>query len=286
MIYFLHNFLPSPIFWQFGPLVIRYYGIIISLAIVAAVLLAIRLKPRHGFSTDDLLDLVFYVIIFGVIGARAYEVVILEPRYFFSHPAEMLMIWHGGLAIHGAIIGGLLTLAVWCRLKRQNFWRWTDLAAVVLPLAQAIGRWGNYFNQEVFGRPTSLAWGIPIEVANRPLQYVNQSYFHPTFLYESVLDLLLFVILFSIYRASSKKNMGSFMLFRMTFGSGQYLGLYLVGYGLIRFLLEFMRSDQTAMLLGHRWPQIFSLLLIIVGLIIFNRHKLLDGWILKIKKAL
>lgn len=274
MINFLHTFIPQPIFWQMGPLVIRYYGLIITLAIFAGVMTAIYLAKRQKMNVDDLLDVVIYVVIFGIIGARLYEVIVLEPRYFFANPTEIIKIWHGGLAIHGAIIAGVLTLIVWCRFKRQDFWRWADLAVIVLPLAQAIGRWGNYFNQEVFGRPTSMAWGIPIELTNRPAQYLDQRYFHPTFLYESILDFILFVVLFSIYRASSKKNMGSFTLFGMTVGSGQYLGLYLIGYGLIRFLLEYIRVDATSLIFGYRWPQVFSLLLMMVGLIIFYRKKL------------
>lgn len=276
MLNFLHTFTPTPIIFQLGPLTFRYYGLIIASAILVAILVALKIIKSKEKPTDDLWDLAFWLVLAGIIGARAYEVLILAPGYFFANPAEIIKIWQGGLAIHGAIIAGIATLIIWCRYKKQSFWLWADVGAIVLPLAQAIGRWGNYFNQEVFGLPTNLPWGIPIELVNRPAQFINNQYFHPTFLYESVLNLILFVVLFGAYRISSKKEMGSFIRhggFRMTILDGQYLGVYLIGYGLIRFLMEFIRIDQTALLFGFRWPQIFSLILILIGVVIIYKKK-------------
>jgi phosphatidylglycerol:prolipoprotein diacylglycerol transferase len=255
----LHNFSPNPILMQLGPISIRYYGLIIVLVLGLAIWLAFKLA-KGKISADDTIDLAFWLALSGIIGARLYEVLILESGYFWSHPAEIIKIWHGGLAIHGAIIGGIIALVVWCYKKKQDFWFLADLAAVVLPLAQAIGRWGNYFNQEVFGRPTDLPWGIAIDLANRPLEFTGEKYFHPTFLYESILNLILFFILLFLYKKQRLK-------------SGQYLGVYLIGYGVIRFLMEFIRIDQTALFFGFRWPQIFSLIVIFVGLMIIWRKK-------------
>ena len=257
---FLHNFTPQPVALALGAVTVRWYGLFIVAGVILALMAAKQLAKNKQISFDDIIDLTFWLVLFGVIGARLYEVLILEPRYFFSNPAEVIKIWHGGLAIHGAIIAGLITLIVWCRQKKQDFWLVADLTATVLPLAQTLGRFGNYFNQEVFGWPTSLPWGIPIELANRPPEFVTEQYFHPAFLYESVLNLSLFIILFVLFKKQWLK-------------SGQYLALYLLGYGLIRFLMEFVRLDQTAVIGGFRWPQIFSLLLIGVGLMIFYQKR-------------
>lgn len=257
---FLHNFLPSPVFFEWGVLTIRYYGLFIVLGAVLAILVALDLAKKRRLKNDDVIDLALWLILFGIIGARFYEVLILEPNYFFSNPQEIFKIWRGGLAIHGAIIFGLLTIFVWCYYKKQKFWHWVDLVAVVLPLGQALGRFGNYFNQEVFGKPTDLPWGIPIELSNRPDGWQQYQYFHPTFLYESVANFLLFFILWRLYK-------------KQKLNAGQYGACYLFGYGLIRFFLEFIRLESTAMIGDYRWPQIFSIFLMIIGLIIFSYNK-------------
>ncbi|MCX6785143.1 MAG: prolipoprotein diacylglyceryl transferase, partial [Candidatus Komeilibacteria bacterium] len=167
-------------------------------------------------------------------------------------PWAILKIWQGGLAIHGALAGGFLAVVVWAHRNKESVWQYLDLLALSLPLGQAIGRWGNYFNQELFGQPTTSWWGIYIEAINRPDGWVNFSTFQPVFLYESLLSLALFWWLWH-KRAS---------------GQGAVVGWYLIGYGIIRFVLEFIRLDQVEGLLGLRWPQIISLVMVIVGLII------------------
>lgn len=257
MFNFLHNFLPQPILLQLGPLSIRYYGVLIFLALLAGILLASKLAEKIKISRDEVIDLALGLALVGIIGARLYFVLILETGYFLQNPAEIIKIWQGGLAIHGAIIGGIAFLIYWCRKNKKDFWQLADLIAVVLPLAQAIGRFGNYFNQELFGRPTTLPWGIPIDRSNRPLEFVNSTYFHPTFLYEAILNLILFFILFFTYRYHK-------------FSKGWYLGVYLIGYGLIRFVMEFLRIDETALMFGWRWPQVFSIIMIVVAGIILS----------------
>jgi len=254
---FLHYFQPNPIFFQLGPLAIHWYGLILALAFIVAIALSWRLVNMRGLKTDDLLDLALWLIIAGIIGARLYDVFIIDWPYFSRHLIIILFICHGGLAIHGALIGGLNAVYFWCRLKKQNLWLWLDIIAAVLPLAQAIGRWGNYFNSELFGRPTSWPWGIPITENLRPIIYKSFQYFQPAFLYESILDLILFIIILFIFKKNQLK-------------AGQLAGLYLIGYGLIRLIMEFIRIDITAQLFGFRVPQLVSIGMVLIGLIIFR----------------
>lgn len=257
---FLHFYHPNQIFLQIGPLAIHWYGLILALAMIAAVAVSLYSVKRRGLKTDDLLDLALLVVIAGIIGARLYDVFIIDWAYFSQNLDKIFYIWQGGLAIHGGIIGGALALYFWCRYRKQDIWQWLDIIAVALPLAQAIGRWGNYFNQELFGGPTSLPWGIPIAANLRPLIYRSFEYFQPAFLYESILNLILFAVLFWQFKKNRLKI-------------GQAAGLYLVGYGLIRFAMEFVRIDVTAVLFGVRIPQLASIIAILVGLIIFIRRK-------------
>ncbi|MFA5124656.1 MAG: prolipoprotein diacylglyceryl transferase [Patescibacteria group bacterium] len=257
---FIHYFTPSRIIFSLGPINIYWYGLIIALAILLCLATAIYLLRQRGDKSEDIYELTFWTVIGAVIGARLYDVLVVDWVYFSRQPQEIIAVWQGGMAIHGAIIGGVLVLALWCWRKKQAVWPWLDLSAVVLPLGQALGRFGNWFNQELFGRPTNLPWGIPIPESLRPEQYLSSQYFQPLFLYESLLSLGLFSLLFF----SFKKKL---------FQPGQYLALYLAGYGLIRFVMEFLRFDATAMIFGFRWPQVFSLALIIIGLAIFWRKK-------------
>ncbi|MFA5020892.1 MAG: prolipoprotein diacylglyceryl transferase [Patescibacteria group bacterium] len=252
---FLHYFQPEPVLLSLGPITIRWYGLLIAIALAVSLAIALKLAEKRRLKIDDLLDLALWLVIGGIIGARLYDVLIVDWPYFSSHLIEVLSIWQGGLAIHGALIGGLAALIIWCRRRRQNFWLWLDVIAVVLPLAQAIGRWGNYFNSELFGGPTDLPWGILISEKLRPLVYQSSQYFHPVFLYESILDSLLFAILFVLFKRNNLKI-------------GQLAGWYFVGYGLIRFLTEFIRIDPTGMVAGVRAPQLASVFLVIIGLTI------------------
>lgn len=248
----LHTFQPSPVIWQAGAISIKYYGVIMALAIIAGLLIVRHFQRQKKLPTDDLYDLAFWVVLSGLIGARLYDVLIIDIGYYIFHPIEVFYFWQGGLAIHGAIIGGLLAVIFWCWKKKQDFWQWAAMASVALPLGQAIGRWGNYFNSELFGGPTNLAWGIPIAENLRPTIYSASQYFHPAFLYESILDLILFAALFIIYRKQRLKPK-------------QIVGAYLIGYGIIRFVMEFVRIDLTPELLGLRLPQIVSLIIACIG---------------------
>ncbi len=267
MIGFLHTFHPQPILISFGPVNIYWYGLFMVLAILTAIYVTLKLTGYNNIKKEIIIDLVFWLIIFGLIGARIYHI-FLESPYYLANPLAILKVWQGGLAIHGAIIGGLIAILYFAKKYKHNFWQITALIAPGLVLAQAIGRWGNYFNQELFGLPTSLPWSIPIDMANRPLQYLQFSYFHPTFFYESLGNLLIFIILIILnlltiksFRSITTKNF-QFSIFNFQF----ILITYLISYSILRFFLEFLRIDPTPTVWGLRFPQLVSLIIIIICL--------------------
>lgn len=272
MFNFLHTFSPSPVIASIGPVNIYWYGFFILLATLTALTVCLYLAKLHNLKTDIIIDLAFWLIISGLIGARLYDV-LLELPYFLANPLNIFKIWRGGLAIHGAIIGGLAALWRFTKKNNFNFFQFAGIIATALPLGQAIGRWGNYFNQELFGYPTDLPWGIPINVANRPLTYYDIQYFHPVFLYESLGNLLIFMILFTLHYLIIKKNKAS--------GSAYFslLASYFLLYSMLRFSLEFIRLDPAPILFGLRSPQLVSLLIIFLSSSYFAYYV----W-LKIKK--
>ena len=261
MINFLHNFLPQPILFQWGFLTIYWYGLFVVSGIIAGLVVVLRLAKRQGISSDEVYNLGFYLVIFSLLGARFYSV-LLDLPYYLQNPGQIIAVWNGGLAIHGGIIGGAITLFIYSWKKRQSFWLWADLLAVALPLGQAIGRFGNYFNQEIFGQPTDLAWGIPIALQNRPLEYLSSQYFHPTFLYESGLNLVNFVVLLSLFFWINKRNQESGIR-----NQGLVILVYLINYSLIRIGMEFLRLDTTPAVFGVRLPILVSLAVIGLSLV-------------------
>ena len=178
---------------------------------------------------------------------------------------DIFKIWEGGLAIHGAMIAGFLVIYFYGKKKKINPWLLADLVVVALALAMAIGRWGNYFNQELFGRPTALPWGILILAENRPPEFMTDNFFHPTFLYESLGNLLIFLILFSWHKIRLTKNKNNPDKIQ---GLGNIALVYFILYSIERFLLEFLRLDFSPYFLGMRWAQFFSLLIVFICLMI------------------
>src|SRR5713226_3906098 len=202
---------PGAIAIQIGPIVIRWYGILMATAIVVGLWLAYRQAKRVGLPADDIIACAQWAILAGLVGARLYEVA-FNWDYYGRYPAKIIAVWEGGLAIHGGLILGPL-VGVWlARRWKLPVLRVLDVAAPSVALGQAIGRWGNFFNEEAFGAPTSLPWKLYISPAHRPLGFTQYDYFHPAFLYESVWDLLVFC----------------------------YLGLYSLG----RFAIEGLRLDS------------------------------------------
>lgn len=266
MISFLHTYQPQAILFSFGSITIYWYGLFVVTGISAALALTLWLAKRYGVNGNTIFDLAFWLIINGIIGARLYDDLLQLP-YYMEHPGKIFKIWEGGLAIHGAIIAGLLTVYFFAKKRKISGWQLTAIITPGLALGQAIGRWGNYFNQEIFGLPTSLPWGIPIALLNRPAQYITNSYFQPTFLYESLGCVLISLILltYNIHVLRKGRAEKYFYIWGVA--------LYMILYSILRFSLEFMRLDETPAWLGLRAPQVISLIIIIVAcLLLFLNH--------------
>ncbi|MBU1037041.1 prolipoprotein diacylglyceryl transferase [Patescibacteria group bacterium] len=249
----LHSYHPQVILLDLGIIKIYWYGFLVTLTILLSAYFIFRLikgKEEQKY----LWNLFFYLIIFGLIGARIYHVIFYNLQYFLENPLDILKIWQGGMAIHGAILAGIIVTFFYTKKHRLLFWQYSDYLALVLPLGQAIGRWGNYFNQELFGKPCNYSWCIPIDKINRPLVYQQNQYFHPVFLYESLLNLLLFIIL--LFGFKSKR-----------WPQGMITSVYLISYSIIRFFTEFLRLDSETIFLSLKPVQWLCLVIIIIVLI-------------------
>lgn len=250
---FLHTVHPSPLLATIGPFVVRWYGLMLALGALLGFLTLRFLARRNGWSSDAALSIFFAVLVAGFIGGRLYHVV-NEPAYYWEHLGEIVQVWHGGLAIHGGLLFGIITLWWFARRWQIPLLRLTDMTAPAIAIGQSIGRWGNYFNQELFGRPTALPWGIPIDPANRPLGFETSEFFHPTFLYESLWELGVFVfLLILITRTKARQGVATFA----------YLGLAAVG----RLTTESLRIDTTPILFGIRLPLLVSAILLVVAIV-------------------
>ena len=246
---------PGSVLYQFGPLVIRWYGLLIASAVLIGVYLSRLLATRRGVNPQLIESLMIWLVIAAIPSARLYYV-LFEWQNYAQHPDQIVQIWKGGIAIHGAVLGGLLSALIFARLKQVSFWQLADLVAPSLVLGQAIGRWGNFFNSEAFGRPTDLPWKLYIPANRRPLGYESFDYFHPTFLYESLWDLAVFSILIALFFRMLK--------FRNNSPLGTIFLIYLVGYSLGRVWIEGLRTDSL-MVGPLRIAQIVSLIGIILG---------------------
>jgi phosphatidylglycerol:prolipoprotein diacylglycerol transferase len=255
-----------------GPIFIHYYGIILMLGAVAAAIVAERLARRKGYSGELVWDGLIWVLIGGIVGARLWHVFTPPPsmiaqgfttKFYLTHPLDLLMTWKGGLGIPGAVIGGALALFLFCRRRKLNFAEWADIAAPALALGQAIGRWGNYVNQELYGSPTNLPWKIYIAPQNRLPGYETIAYYHPLFLYESLWNLGNFFILLWLGRRYSDRLL-----------PGDIFLVYLIIYPVGRFFLEFLRLDYSQ-IAGINFNQTIMLLVIIAAsaLLIYRHRK-------------
>jgi prolipoprotein diacylglyceryl transferase len=248
--------LPSPSHgvWNLGPVPIRAYALMILLGIAAAIWLGNKRWIERGGLPNQVGDVAMWAVPFGVVGGRLYHVLTDWSAYFGAGGrgfVASLQIWEGGLGIWGAVALGALGAYIGCARSGLAFAPFADAIAPALVLAQAIGRWGNWFNQELFGRPTDLPWGLTIEVANRPEGYVAFSTFHPTFLYES---LSCFIIMGLLLWADRK----------FTLSHGRVFALYLALYCTARGVIETIRIDEAHTILGIRL-NVFTA--IIVGLL-------------------
>jgi phosphatidylglycerol:prolipoprotein diacylglycerol transferase len=224
-------------------LYIRFYGIILVTGAVIGTYLASTEARRKGQDPNYVWDALVWALIGGIIGARLYHVFTPPPSMvaagfttaaYFADPIKIFEVWNGGLGIPGGIVGGLLAMWLYTRYAKVDFLTWVDIAAPAVPLAQAIGRWGNFVNQELYGKPTNLPWAIYIAPQNRVAGFTQFERFHPVFLYESILNLLVCLAMLWLARRFAER-----------LRPGDMLLLYLMFYPTVRFFMEFLRLDSS-----------------------------------------
>ena len=238
-----------------GPLTLRAYGLMIALGAVAAVMFAQRRWQRQGGTAEDITAIATWAIPAGLVGARLYHV-LTDLQKFEGRWLDALAIWKGGLGIPGGLIAGVAT-GVWVARRRGlQMSQMMDVVAPAIPLAQAIGRLGNWFNQELFGRPTDLPWGLRIDPENRPARFLDEAQFHPTFLYEGLWNLALIAVLLLVERTWRLRP-------------GQLFLLYVGGYGVGRLWVEALRADEATQILGLRVNIWMSLVAIVGASVLF-----------------
>ncbi|ELK7957991.1 prolipoprotein diacylglyceryl transferase [Listeria monocytogenes] len=252
----------DPVAIQIGSISVKWYGVIIASAVVIALLLALNEANKRKMDKEIIVDLLIWAIPISIISARIYYV-IFEWDFYKNNLGEIVKIWHGGIAIYGALIGAVLTAIIFSRIKKISFWQLADVVAPSLIIAQAIGRWGNFMNQEAHGAETTRSFleslHLPDFIINQ--MYIDGAYYQPTFLYESLWNVLGFIILLIIRRTKIRRG-------------ELFLG-YVIWYSFGRFFIEGMRTDSL-MWGDFRVSQVLSLLLIVlsIGIIIYRRVKM------------
>jgi phosphatidylglycerol:prolipoprotein diacylglycerol transferase len=248
----------------------HFYGLIIVAGILLAAAVAAWMARRDDKDPDHVWNGLIWVVLLGVVFARAWHVLFpsinsaRDRAWYFEHFFDLnegpLVLWSGGLSIFGAVLGGALGIAIYAYRNKLDFFSWLDVGAVVVPLGQAIGRWGNYVNEELFGKPTDLPWGMTL--TNPPPEFAPDTRFHPIFLYESLWNLLAFGVLLWLW-----------LRYRDRMKTGDFLLLYLVLYGIVRFLLEYLRVDVT-LVNGVNVSQVTTAVTGIVALVLLIvRHR-------------
>ena len=226
-----------------GPLTIKYYGIIMAVGIIAAAVLSYFLAKKRGRDPEVIFDSLTWIVIGGVVGARIWHILTpsaslvaqgITTQYYLTHPLAAIAIWRGGLGIPGADAGGSLAFFIYSKKKKISFWAWADIFAPAVALGQAIGRWGNFINQEVYGSPSTLPWAITIAPENRLPEFQQYATYHPLFLYESLFNFL---------------NMGLLIWagrkFQDKLKDGDIFLIYLISYPIYRFFMEYLRLDNS-----------------------------------------
>lgn len=262
----------NPIALRLGALEIHWYGVIIASGVILAVYLAVQEAKRRNVSEDHILNLVLYSLPFALIGARLYYVA-FEWSYYAQHPGEIIAIWHGGIAIYGALLAAAIVFIVYCRVKDLSIWLVLDIAAPTVMLAQAIGRWGNFMNQEAFGQITSLSFLHELHLPEWLVQQmlIGGHYRMPTFLFESAWNVCGFILIMSIRH---HKNW---------FKQGEVFLTYVLWYSFGRFFVEGMRTDSLYITAGLRVSQLLSIILFVSAVIIFvyRRRQKQTPWYLE-----
>jgi len=252
--------------WVSADINIRAYAICILIGIVAAGILTNHRLKKRGAEPGVVLDIIIWAVPLGIIGARVFHVLTHPDDYFYdgANPWAVLFVWEGGIAIFGSLIGGAVGAWIGCKFSGIRFWTFADAVAPALLLAQAFGRFGNWFNHELFGQPTDLPWGLEIESSNAayPAGLPEGTLFHPTFLYEIVWNLVGFALILVIER-------------KMRLQWGKVLCLYLVWYGLGRTVFETIRIDPSEVFAGLRsnvWAAILSVVVGVVIIVVQSRR--------------
>ena len=253
----------DPVIFKLGPLAIRYYGLLFALAFYAAYLVFLRIFKRESIKLEVLDSLTFYMIIGVVVGARLGHILFYEPAYYFAHPVEIIKVWHGGLASHGAAIGILIALYLFARKHKRPYLWVLDRIAIVVPLSGAFIRLGNLMNSEIYGDPTNMPWGFVF------LRNGEKLPMHPTQLYEAICYIGIFLLLWTMYRKGKMVN-----------NSGFFIGLMVTLLFAARFCIEFVKNPQvdfeSTMIINM--GQLLSLPFIVGGLIMM-------WWAMKQNKA-
>lgn len=245
---------------ELGPISIYWYGIIIALGAYLGLLLAIRETQRQGLPKETFVDLILWAVPIAIISARIYYVT-FQWSYYKDNPGDIFAIWEGGIAIHGALIGSVITAIIFTRKRGLSFWKIADIAAPSILLGQAIGRWGNFMNQEAHGGPVTRAFlenlMLPEFIINQ--MYIEGTYYHPTFLYESLWNIIGVILLVILQRTSLKR--------------GEIFLSYVIWYSFGRYFIEGLRTDSLMLTETLRIAQVISIVLIIVSiaLIIYRR---------------
>ena len=248
--------------FKLGDFDIYLYGIVIWVGVLAGILMAERAAKVCGMDPDEIWDFAIWAVVFSVIGARVYYV-IFEWDSYKNDLWSILNIRNGGLAIYGAVIGAFITCFVFCKIKKRNPFQLADCGVQGLILGQIIGRWGNFFNSEAFGTPTNLPWKLFIAEQYRPIPYTNYEYFHPTFLYESVLNLGIFLILLYLVKNDFSKRSGNIAL------------AYLLLYSTARIFVEHFRIDSVLYIHGIPIAIIVSVCIIFLSAIMLIKQNFL-----------
>lgn len=231
--------IPSPAqnVLELGPLTIHFYGILIAIGVIVAIIVSKKRYERFGGSGEFFESVAIWAIVIGFLGARA-GYVLTHTHRFEGRPWAVFFIWEGGLALYGGLFFGALTVIYLVNKRGGDLFSFGDATAIGIPLAQAIGRWGNYFNQELFGTPSDLPWAVMIDPAHRPAGYEQFETFHPTFLYESVWNALILVPVILWLERGGK------------LAKGASFGVYIAMYSFIRFSMELLRTDTSFRLFG------------------------------------
>ena len=257
---------PGGIAFTIGNTDIYWYGIIMSFAILVGIIFVCFIAKNFfkDISTDTIYDLSFELIISGLIFARLYYV-IMDYKYFLKYPYEIPAIWNGGISIQGAILGGIIAGIIYTKRNNYSFLKFADLFSFGLITGQIIGRWGNFFNSEAFGLPTDMPWKLYIPYQARPLEYKSFEFFHPTFLYESLLDIIVLMIMLLILNKIKERKDGIIFF------------TYIILYSIVRIIVESIRIDSVLNIGCFHIAHITSAIFIITGticiLIIKNKQK-------------